>query len=117
MITDYKLVPGNKFINYQDTIYSMMEYTAKMKIKITEPESQHVDALLLEFRKQFGTNNIQFDPSTNTLFIKAINSIYAISVDRGENWYFIENWMGREDQAFYKMIIPEVVLAKLENGE
>ena len=112
--TDFdKIEKIYKVINYENSKFCRIYYSAKVTIKISgkmlESKTQFKQGLI----KAYGVKNVKYGDANDKFDINAKKSMIAISNIDSKKWTYIE-YDNPKDEVL-KQLIPEIVLEQIKN--
>nr|WP_319272489.1 hypothetical protein [uncultured Draconibacterium sp.] len=103
----FKITEIKPSIEYKDSLYSKVFYTADVVLILKDEKLNKVESLRKSFEQKYPKDKIKFTKDKSEFRIKNTNSFYAISVDEGKNWKFLENI---HENTYSKFIPPKVLI-------
>lgn len=107
-ISNSKLVKLSDTQYFDDVNYAILLYSNKTEMQFPKEEgmNEYVDMMINNFILTHGSDNVNYDESSNTITINAQSKIIAVNNPEFGDWFFIED----NPQLYVYDFVPEGVL-------
>jgi hypothetical protein len=115
--SDLQLLHTSDTYTSADETYALVQYSGNMQLRLRSEAYRNPalqDAMAMQLGKQFGPDNLRYEPEKFIYHIHLEKSMWAITPAGKEDWTFIENDPGQA--ALTGMLIPADVRAHFQTG-